>query len=320
MALEKGSVCVTGAGGYLASWVVKLLLSKDYLVHGTVRDPADDKNAHLMKIDQATENLKLFKADLLDYNSLSSAIQGCRGVFHVASPVPFTTVSNPEAEVIEPAVKGTLNVLKACAEAKVRRVVIVSSGSAVLSNPSWPKGQVMDENCWSDKEYCRATKNWYNLSKTVAESEAWEYAKRSGLDVVAICPSLILGPILQSTVNASTKVLIKILKDGCDSLENKLRPIIDVRDVAEALLLAYETPRAEGRYICTAHAIRVKDLVEKLRSMYPNYNYPKSFTEEEQEAVMISSEKLQRLGWSFRSLEETLIDSVESYQKTGLLD
>lgn len=61
-------------------------------------------------------------------------------------------------EVIEPAVKGTLNVLKACAEAKVKRVVIVSSGSAVLSNPSWPKGQVMDENCWSDKEYCRATK------------------------------------------------------------------------------------------------------------------------------------------------------------------
>jgi nucleoside-diphosphate-sugar epimerase len=54
--------------------------------------------------------------------------------------------------------------------------------------------------------------NWYNLSKTEAESEAWEYAKRSGLDVVAICPSLILGPILQSTVNASTMVLIKILK------------------------------------------------------------------------------------------------------------
>ena len=60
--------------------------------------------------------------------------------------------------MIGPAVKGTLNVLKACAEAKVKRVVIVSSGSAVLSNPVWPKGQVMDENCWSDKEYCRATK------------------------------------------------------------------------------------------------------------------------------------------------------------------
>ncbi|CAK7345957.1 unnamed protein product [Dovyalis caffra] len=320
MALEKERVCVTGAGGYLGSWVVNLLLSKDYLVHGTIRDPSDDKYAHLKELDKATENLKLFKADLLDYSSLCSAIQGCRGVFHVASPVPYTVVPNPEVEVIEPAVKGTLNVLKACAEAKVKRVVIVSSGSAVLFNPSWPKGQVMDENCWSDKEYCRATKNWYNLSKTEAESEAWEYAKRSGLDVVVICPSLILGPILQSTVNASTRVLIQILKDGRESLQNKIRPIVDVRDVAEALLLAYETPKAEGRYICTAYTIRVKDLVEKLRSIYPSYNYPKSFTEEDQEAVLMSSEKLERLGWSFRPLEETLIDSVENYQKTGLLD
>ncbi|KAK7820107.1 putative anthocyanidin reductase [Quercus suber] len=45
-------------------------------------------------------------------------------------------------EVIEPAVKGTLNVLKACLEAKVKRVVVVSSFAAVAMNPSWPKDQV----------------------------------------------------------------------------------------------------------------------------------------------------------------------------------
>lgn len=60
--------------------------------------------------------------------------------------------------MIEPAVKGTLNVLKACSEAKVNRLVIVSSAAAVSMNPNWPEGQVMDENCWSDKEYCRTTK------------------------------------------------------------------------------------------------------------------------------------------------------------------
>ncbi|PNT47074.1 hypothetical protein POPTR_002G004100v4 [Populus trichocarpa] len=319
MAAEKGRVCVTGAGGFLGSWLLKVLLSKNYLVHGTVRDPADEKYAHWKTIDKASENLKLFKADLLDYNSLCSAIKGCEGVFHVASPVPSTTVPNPEVELIEPAVKGTLNVLRACDEAKVKRVVIVSSMVAVCMNPSLPKGQVMDENWWSDKEYCRATKNWYCLSKTEAESEAWECAKRSGLDVVTICPSLILGPILHSAVNASSKVLIKLLKEGYESLENKLRNLVDVRDVAEALLLVYEKPEAEGRYICTAHEIRTEDLVEKLRNIYPNYNYPKSFTEEE-EGINLSSEKLQRLGWSYRPLEETLIDSVESYQKTGILD
>jgi len=36
-------------------------------------------------------------------------------------------------------------------------VVVVSSGAAVSMNPAWPEGQVKDEACWSDKEYCRKT-------------------------------------------------------------------------------------------------------------------------------------------------------------------
>ncbi|XP_027156237.1 cinnamoyl-CoA reductase 1-like [Coffea eugenioides] len=91
------TVCVTGAGGYLASWVVKLLLSRHYTVHATLRKPNDEKYVHLKKLDKAAENLKLFKADLLDYNSISAAIRGCDGVFHVASPVPSGSVPNPEA-------------------------------------------------------------------------------------------------------------------------------------------------------------------------------------------------------------------------------
>lgn len=57
---------------------------------------ADDKYAHLNNLDKAADNLKLFKADLLDPNSLAGAIKGCDGVFHVASPVPSGSVPNPE--------------------------------------------------------------------------------------------------------------------------------------------------------------------------------------------------------------------------------
>ncbi|XP_057489973.1 cinnamoyl-CoA reductase 1-like isoform X2 [Actinidia eriantha] len=315
----KGKVCVTGAGGYVASWLVKILLSNGYTVHGTVRDPHNEKNAHLKKLDKASENLKLFKVDLLDYHSLSAPISGCNGVFHVASPVPSSSVPDPEVQLMEPAVKGTLNVLKACSEANINRVVFVSSVAAVSMNPDWPKGQVKDETCWSDKEYCRRTNNWYCLSKTEAESEALKFAKISGLDVVTVCPTLILGPMLQSTTNASSLVLIKLLKEGYDELENRLRMIIDVRDLAEALQMTYEKPEAEGRYICTAHTIRSQDLVEILRRIYPNYNYPKKFTEGKEEEK-ICSEKLQKLGWQYRPLEETLVDSVESYRQSGLLD
>lgn len=66
--------------------------------------------------------------------------------------------SNLQLELLEPAVKGTLNVLKASLDAKVKRVVFVSSILAVMMNPSWEKGRIMDETCWSDKDYCRTTK------------------------------------------------------------------------------------------------------------------------------------------------------------------
>lgn len=63
--------------------------------------------------------------------------------------------------------------------------------------------------------------------------------------------------------------------EGYEELENKRRFVIDVRDVAEALLLVYERPEAEGRYLCTAHTVKSEDLVAILKKHYPNYNYPK---------------------------------------------
>ncbi|PRQ19391.1 putative cinnamoyl-CoA reductase [Rosa chinensis] len=315
---EKDTVCVTGAGGFVASWVVKLLLSQGYKVHGTARDPGDEKNAHLKKLENASENLQLFKADLFDVEGLCNAISGCSGVFHVACPVPSDEVSNSdEREFIEPAVRGTRNVLDACIKAKVKRVVVVSSAGAVIYNPKWPKDKPMDEECWSDPVYCKKAKTQfgnYCLAKTMAETEALEYAKKSELRIITVCPSFVFGPMLQSTLNASNSLLITLLKDGLESVENRARPVVDVRDVAEALLLAYEEPEAEGRYICTSYVIKVQALVEMLKGLYPNYNYPKRIIGAVED-VKMSSEKLQKLGWKFRPLEETIVDAVNNYMK-----
>ncbi|WVZ94749.1 hypothetical protein U9M48_040611 [Paspalum notatum var. saurae] len=100
------TVCVTGAAGYIASWLVKLLLKKGYTVKGTVRNPGmhttytsrccyDPKNAHLKvkALEGAAERLILCKADLLDYHAICRAVQGCRAVFHTASPVTDDPVS-----------------------------------------------------------------------------------------------------------------------------------------------------------------------------------------------------------------------------------
>ncbi|ONK68931.1 uncharacterized protein A4U43_C05F17520 [Asparagus officinalis] len=81
------TVCVTGAGGFIASWLVKLLLERGYTVKGTVRNPDDPKNNHLKALEGAKERLILCKADLLDLDGLRAAVEGCDGVFHTASPV-----------------------------------------------------------------------------------------------------------------------------------------------------------------------------------------------------------------------------------------
>ncbi|KAF3336108.1 Cinnamoyl-CoA reductase 1 [Carex littledalei] len=245
--MEKKRVCVTGAGGFAASCLVNLLLSKGFIVHGTVRDPSDEKYAHLKRLENASENLILFKADLLDFVSVVSAVAGCEGVFHVASPVPSSKVPNPEVEVLEPAVTGTKNVLKASLEAKVKRVVMVSSASAIDMKPDW---------------------------------------------------------------NGTR-----------ETVENTTRNVVDVRDLAEALLLVYEKKEASGRHIASSHAINTRDLIGLLKCLFPNYNYPKNIVEVEVGGGKVySSKKLQLLGWKFRPLEETLKDAVNHYQSAHLLE
>ncbi|GJN38853.1 hypothetical protein PR202_gb27931 [Eleusine coracana subsp. coracana] len=269
------TVCVTGAGGFVASWLVRLLLSRGhYVVHGTVRDPT------------------------------------------------VCVSSWPGTEVLAPAVTGTQNVLRACHEAmSVRRVVVVSSVAAVIMNPEVPDGAVVDEDCWSDVDYCRTTEMWYCLSKTLVERAALAYAAKVGMDVVTVCPPLVLGPLLQSTVNTSSLRLLNYLK--CDTAEEKTRNVVDVRDVADALVLAYETPEASGRrFICSAYAMKVSETLAVIRSVRPDLKLDyttKKFVQVEDEKV-VSSKRLQALGWKFRKMEETLRDTVGSYEAAGILN
>ncbi|KAJ0037736.1 hypothetical protein Pint_23949 [Pistacia integerrima] len=156
MSGEGKVVCVTGASGYIASWLVKLLLEHGYTVKATVRYPDDPKVKHLHALDGANERLHLFKANLLEEGSFDSAVSGCEGVFHTASPV-IISAKDPQAELIDPAVKGTLNVLRSCLKVQsVKRVVVTSSIASVLFNgkPLNPD-VVVDETWFSDPAICR---------------------------------------------------------------------------------------------------------------------------------------------------------------------
>ncbi|KAJ9178935.1 hypothetical protein P3X46_010779 [Hevea brasiliensis] len=311
------TVCVTGAGGFIASWIVQLLLERGYTVKGTMRNPDDPKNAHLRELEGAQERLTLCKADLLDYESLREAIMGCDGVFHTASPV----TDDPE-QMVEPAVNGTKNVIIAAAEAKVRRVVFTSSIGAVYMDPNRNPDVVVDESCWSDLDFCKTTKNWYCYGKAVAEQAAWDVAKEKRVDLVAVNPVLVLGPLLQSTVNASIIHILKYLTGSAKTYANSVQAYVHVKDVALAHILVYETPSASGRYLCAESVLHRGEVVEILAKFFPEYPIPTRCSDEKNpraKPYKFSNQKLKELGLEFTPVKQCLYETVKSLQERGHL-
>ncbi|KAL5577960.1 hypothetical protein UlMin_019659 [Ulmus minor] len=323
MSGEGKVVCVTGASGYIASWLVKLLLERGYTIKATVRDPNDPKKTkHLLSLDGAKERLHFFKASLLDEGSFDSAIHGCDGVFHTASPL-FVKAVDPQKEIIDPAVKGTLSILRSCAKvSSVKRVVITSSMSSVIRNerPLAPE-VVVDETWFSDPGFCEKSKFWYQLSKTLAEEAAWKFAKENGIDLVSINPGLVIGPLLQPTLNGSVELAILNQRNGVKIFPNVVYHLVDVRDVALAHVQALEVSSANGRYCLVGDVKHIFEVHKILRELFPTLSLPER-CEDDRPPVpkyQVSKEKAKSLGIEFTHLEASLRDTVESLKEKGLL-
>ncbi|KAL1823153.1 hypothetical protein ACET3Z_009931 [Daucus carota] len=309
-------VCVTGAGGFIASWLVKLLLEKGYTVRGTVRNPDDPRNDHLMELEGAKERLTLYKAELLDYNSLFEAINGCDGVFHTASPV------SDDPALMESAVTGSKNVIIAAAEAEVGRVVFTSSIGAVYMDPNTSPDEIVYETRWSDLDFCKKTKNWYCYGKVLAERAAWEESKKRGVDMVVINPVLVIGPLLQPTINASTVHILKYLNGAVKTYANSVQAYVHVNDVAAAHVLLFENPSAAGRYICSESSLHRGEVVEILAKFFPEYPVPTKCSDEikpRAKALTFSNQKLKDMGLDFVPVKQCLYETVKSLQEKGQL-
>ncbi|XP_010536092.1 PREDICTED: cinnamoyl-CoA reductase 1-like [Tarenaya hassleriana] len=315
-------VCVTGASGYIASWVVKLLLLRGYTVKASVRDPNDPKKTeHLLSLEGASERLHLFKANLLEEGSFDSAIDGCDGVFHTASPF-YNDVKDPQAELIDPAVKGTLNVLNSCAKtSSVKRVVVTSSMAAVVCNgkPRTPDVTV-DETWFSDSEFCEASKLWYVLSKTLAEEAAWKFCKEKGIDMVTINPAMVIGPLLQPTLNTSAAVIANLM-NGSKTFPNSTLGWVNVKDVANSHILAFENPSADGRYCLVESVAHYSEIVNILRELYPNLQLPEKCADENpyMPTYQVSKERVKSLGIEYITLKVSINETVESLKEKGFV-
>ncbi|RZC58729.1 hypothetical protein C5167_006034 [Papaver somniferum] len=186
--LEKRLVCVTGGSGFIGSWLVRLLLSGGYTVHATVQNLNDDKETKHLKSLEGAESLHLFQIDLLDYDSVFAAINGTVGVFHLASPCTVDTVDDPQRQLLDPAVMGTMNVLKAAKECGVKRVVLTSSISAITPSPNWPADVPKREDCWADLDYCKKNGASFSVHFGVLQNVSYLFDFSPFHLISRICP------------------------------------------------------------------------------------------------------------------------------------
>ena len=344
----RGPVLVTGANGYIASWLVKGLLERDFDVRATVRDPQDPRKiSHLEAIAQSCPGkLSLFRADLLDPAGFDRAMMDCTLVFHTASPLIVRNIEDPMRDLVEPATQGTRHVLDAANRMpSVRRVVLTSSIVAIYGDAADLEDIVedrFDEGHWNTTS--NAHHQPYSYSKTLAERLAWETAaEQERWDLVAVNPGLVLGPGLSPHTKAEGVLVMRdfgngYYRFGAPELEFA---IVDVRDVAEAHIRAGMWPHANGRHILVAESRTLMEIGAVLRSRFGDgFPFPQR-TVSDTAALMLASRRAipqavakrnlgyplrfdssrarDALGMNFRRCEESIVDHFQQLLDDGLV-
>lgn len=224
----------------------------------------------------ATERLEIVGAELLEEGTFDEAVHGVHTVFHTACPVVYDPNGDPEVSMLNPALKGNLNVLRACTKShSIQRVVMTSSCSAIrYDHNRRPEDPPLSESVWSSPEYCRDHKMWYALAKTLAEKEAFEFAAREGLNLVVICPSFVIGPSLTPIPTSTVFLILDLLRGRAQEYPNKRIGFVHIDDVVTAHVLAMEVPEAHGRYICSSDVAHFGDIMSMLKTKYPKLQTP----------------------------------------------
>ncbi|CAE6401041.1 unnamed protein product [Rhizoctonia solani] len=329
------TVLVTGASGFIAVWVVKTFLEAGYSVRGTVRStPKGDYLVDLFK-SYGDKFQYVIVEDIAKEGAFDEAVKGVDAVAHTASPFHFQA-DDPQT-LIEPAVKGTIEVLASVHKyaPTVQRIVITSSVAAIM-NSSKPNGTVFTEGDWNSfslqevetKGRAAAGGDKYRASKTLAEKAAWKFLedKQPKFDVATINPPMVFGPILHQvsdpeSLNTSVAMLYKILHTKESDLTQEVlltnnMNFVDVRDVALAHVRALEIPEAGGqRFINNGGTFCWQDVLDVLQPPNPRGvpGLGKGLIHSRYDA----SKATKILGINFKGLEESVRDTEEGLRQRG---
>jgi dihydroflavonol-4-reductase len=319
---------VTGATGHIGNVLVRKLLGAGQSVRALILPGEDTTSLRDLPVEQVT-------GDVLDPSSLRKAMRGVTRVFHLAGIISILPGKNRLLHRVN--VEGTKNILSEAKRSGVQRLIYASSIHAIQRAP---EGVRIDEQLPFDPQN---TAGEYDRSKAEA-SLAVLQAAREGLDSVIVCPTGVIGPndYRRSEIG---QLILDCVEQKPQFYVDGAYDFVDVRDVAEGIVLAAEKGRSGETYILSGEKISVRRIIDLLWEMtgrrfarihipfsfarlaarftpwyYRRRNVKPRFTSYSLETLRsnsdISHEKATReLGYRPRSLLETIADTVDWFRR-----
>ncbi len=330
MRSEKPLTLVTGASGFVGGHVARALAARGDALRLLLRPTSDRRGVAGLGFQEAV-------GDLRDPASLERAVAGCSVVYHVAAD--YRLWSKNPAELERSNVDGTRNLLAACEQAGVEKVVYTSTVGAIGIIGDGTPG---DEDSPVSVEQMTGP---YKRTKFLAEQAALEYARR-GLPVVIVNPTAPVGEA-DWKPTPTGRIIVDFLRGATPAYLDTGLNLVDVRDVAQGHLAAAERGRAGERYILGAENLSLREILERLARISgrpaPRVQIPYALAwlfgaagtawasvsgrepRAPLEAVRMARKKMytrsdkaeRELGWSPGSVEAALERAVEWFRANG---
>lgn len=238
-------IAVTGATGHLGNNLVRLLTSRGQRVRCLVL-PGES----LLPLEGL--DVEIVRGDVRDSQSLDGAFEGADTVYHLASVISLFPGRSRLLEEVN--VNGARNVADSCLRCGVRRLVHTSSVHAFTEPPA---GTAIDESMPCDPAPMRME---YSKTKARGTLEVMEVIERGGLDAVLVFPTGVLGPF-DFKPSEMGQMIQDFVRGRIPAVVDGGYDFVDVRDVAEGLILAAEKGKTGQKYILSGEWISVRDLL-----------------------------------------------------------
>lgn len=335
------NVFVTGAVGYLGSTCIRMLTQQGFIVKGLIR-PQEREHPVLKELDMTA-----VEGDMLNVAGFAGELNGCDVLIHTVAYFHeyFTNPGEHWNNFLKINVEGTINLLKAAEKQGIQKVVYVSAAGCVGKKAN---GDAGDESTPFDPDV--AEKDLYFKSKILAEDAVGDFLKTHALPVTSILPGWIKGPF-DALPSGNGQFVLDFLNGKVPFCLPGGIGVVDVRDVAQAIINAIDQGESGQRYLVTGPKayVSMRELLDTLETVSgqpaPKVQPPfwllmavawcaeryaamtgtpltvsrASIRTMKFKMAWNSAKAQKELGIKFRSLEETLRDEIDWYKTNGYI-